>query len=66
VKPIGALNPARLEKFVERYESFDDPVIPKFHYGSHYSSAGTVGEIFLFACTALFCKRTPLFGLVWI
>jgi hypothetical protein len=44
VKPIGALNPARLEKFVERYESFDDPVIPKFHYGSHYSSAGTVGE----------------------
>jgi hypothetical protein len=43
-KPIGALNPARLEKFVERYESFDDPVIPKFHYGSHYSSAGTVGE----------------------
>ncbi|CAK9224782.1 unnamed protein product [Sphagnum troendelagicum] len=41
-KPIGALNPARLEKFVERYESFDDPVIPKFHYGSHYSSAGTV------------------------
>jgi hypothetical protein len=42
VKPIGALNPARLEKFVERYENFDDPVIPKFHYGSHYSSVGTV------------------------
>ncbi|CAM6069706.1 unnamed protein product [Sphagnum tenellum] len=41
-KPIGALNPARLEKFVERYENFDDPVIPKFHYGSHYSSVGTV------------------------
>ncbi|XP_057754842.1 BEACH domain-containing protein C2 [Arachis stenosperma] len=41
-KPVGALNPERLERFQERYASFDDPVIPKFHYGSHYSSAGTV------------------------
>ncbi|MQL97976.1 hypothetical protein Taro_030667, partial [Colocasia esculenta] len=41
-KPIGALNEERLKKFQERYSSFDDPVIPKFHYGSHYSSAGTV------------------------
>ncbi|OUZ99482.1 BEACH domain [Macleaya cordata] len=41
-KPVGALNPDRLKKFQERYSSFDDPVIPKFHYGSHYSSAGTV------------------------
>jgi hypothetical protein len=41
-KPVGALNPKRLEKFLERYDNFDDPVIPKFHYGSHYSSAGTV------------------------
>ncbi|XP_028224150.1 BEACH domain-containing protein C2-like [Glycine soja] len=41
-KPVGALNPDRLQKFQERYTSFDDPVIPKFHYGSHYSSAGTV------------------------
>lgn len=41
-KPVGALNPDRLRKFQERYASFDDPVIPKFHYGSHYSSAGTV------------------------
>ncbi|KAJ6879250.1 BEACH domain-containing protein C2-like isoform X2 [Populus alba x Populus x berolinensis] len=41
-KPLGALNPDRLKKFQERYSSFDDPVIPKFHYGSHYSSAGTV------------------------
>lgn len=39
---MGALNPVRLEKFKERYEGFDDPIIPKFHYGSHYSSAGTV------------------------
>ncbi|XP_027928057.1 BEACH domain-containing protein C2 [Vigna unguiculata] len=41
-KPVGALNPDRLNRFQERYTSFDDPVIPKFHYGSHYSSAGTV------------------------
>ncbi|ESQ39188.1 hypothetical protein EUTSA_v10001277mg [Eutrema salsugineum] len=41
-KPIGALNPERLKKFQERYSSFEDPVIPKFHYGSHYSSAGAV------------------------
>ncbi|KAJ9171294.1 hypothetical protein P3X46_014682 [Hevea brasiliensis] len=41
-KPVGALNLDRLKKFQERYSSFDDPVIPKFHYGSHYSSAGTV------------------------
>ncbi|PPD78207.1 hypothetical protein GOBAR_DD24853 [Gossypium barbadense] len=40
-QPVGALNPERLKKFQERYTSFDDPVIPKFHYGSHYSSAGT-------------------------
>ncbi|XP_047315623.1 BEACH domain-containing protein C2 [Impatiens glandulifera] len=41
-KPVGALNADRLTKFQERYASFDDPNIPKFHYGSHYSSAGTV------------------------
>ncbi|GAV85295.1 WD40 domain-containing protein/Beach domain-containing protein/DUF1088 domain-containing protein [Cephalotus follicularis] len=41
-KPVGALNLERLTKFQERYSSFDDPLIPKFHYGSHYSSAGTV------------------------
>lgn len=41
-KPVGALNPARLRQFIERYEAYDDPVIPKFHYGSHYSSCGIV------------------------
>ncbi|ANM63627.1 beige/BEACH domain protein [Arabidopsis thaliana] len=40
--PIGALNPERLKKFQEKHSSFEDPVIPKFHYGSHYSSAGAV------------------------
>ncbi|KAI3741242.1 hypothetical protein L1987_58913 [Smallanthus sonchifolius] len=41
-KPVGALNDERLKKFQERYYNFSDTVIPKFHYGSHYSSAGTV------------------------
>ncbi|CAG8541891.1 2926_t:CDS:10, partial [Racocetra persica] len=43
-KPIGALNPARLQQFIDRYECFDDPSgrIKKFHYGTHYSSAATV------------------------
>jgi hypothetical protein len=40
-KPVGALTPERLADFEERYESFCDPSIPKFHYGTHYSSAGS-------------------------
>ena len=27
---------------MSRYDSWDDPEIPSFHYGSHYSSAGIV------------------------
>lgn len=41
-KPVGALNEERLKYFLERYNSYDDADIPKFHYGSHYSSAATV------------------------
>ena len=40
--PMGAQQPDRLQQIIERYESFDDPVIKKFHYGSHYSSAGII------------------------
>lgn len=43
-KPIGALNPVRLEKeFIPKYQSLlhsTDP--PPHHYGSHYSLSGTV------------------------
>lgn len=39
-KPIGALNPKRLEMIVDRYENFEGD-IPKFHYGSHYSTSGS-------------------------
>ena len=44
-KPMGAHGPgSRVEAFEERYRSFDDPTgaVPKFMYGSHYSSAGIV------------------------
>ena len=42
-KPMGALNPSRLEDFIERFNTFADPSIPPFMYGSHYStSAGVV------------------------
>lgn len=42
-KPMGALNPKRLEDFIERFNTFADPSIPPFMYGSHYStSAGVV------------------------
>lgn len=41
-KPMGALNEERAQEFTERYESFSDPSIPKFMYGSHYSTAAGV------------------------
>ncbi|KAL0021859.1 hypothetical protein WJX77_009077 [Trebouxia sp. C0004] len=42
-KPVGALNQKRRREFEDRFDSLkEDPDIPPFHYGSHYSSAGTV------------------------
>jgi len=38
-KPIGALNPKRLEMFLERYRQMPEP---KFLYGTHYSNPGYV------------------------
>ncbi|XP_013133994.1 PREDICTED: protein FAN-like [Papilio polytes] len=38
-KPMGALNPERLDKLKERYNEMSDP---KFLYGSHYSAPGLV------------------------
>ena len=59
-QPVGALSADRLKKFQERYSSFEDPVIPKFHYGSHYSSAGTVGSfpfVFQFSYFVMYCAN---------
>jgi hypothetical protein len=41
-KPMGALTESRQQLFKERFDSWCDPNVPKFHYGTHYSSAGTV------------------------
>ncbi|KAE8679627.1 WD repeat and FYVE domain-containing protein 3-like isoform X2 [Hibiscus syriacus] len=41
-KPMGCQTSEGEEEFKSRYESWDDPEVPKFHYGSHYSSAGIV------------------------
>ncbi|CAH0404999.1 unnamed protein product [Chilo suppressalis] len=38
-KPMGALNPDRLEKLKERFHEMNEP---KFLYGSHYSAPGLV------------------------
>jgi hypothetical protein len=44
-KPMGALDPIRLQKFQEKYASLCaslDTAIPPFMYGSHYSNTGGV------------------------
>ncbi|GMT19970.1 hypothetical protein PFISCL1PPCAC_11267, partial [Pristionchus fissidentatus] len=38
-KPIGALSEARRKQFEERFQTWDDPSTPPFHYGTHYSTA---------------------------
>ncbi|XP_075889221.1 lipopolysaccharide-responsive and beige-like anchor protein isoform X3 [Nelusetta ayraudi] len=39
-KPIGALNPKRAAFFSDRHDSWEDDQVPKFHYGTHYSTSG--------------------------
>ncbi|KAJ0796789.1 putative BEACH domain, armadillo-like helical, PH-like domain superfamily, PH-BEACH protein [Helianthus annuus] len=41
-KPMGCQSQEGEMEFRKRFHSWDDPEIPKFHYGSHYSSAGIV------------------------
>ena len=41
--PVGALNSERLAEFRARYDNWESDQIPKYMYGSHYSTAvGTV------------------------
>ena len=57
-KPVGALNAARLAAFVERFHSLEDnPALPRFHYGTHYSSLGTV--LFFLLRLAPFTAAAP-------
>lgn len=43
-RPIGVVNPRNETEVRAKYESFEDPtgVIPKFHYGTHYSNSAGV------------------------
>ena len=43
-KPVGALNPQRLQNFLDRFHGMDrnDPTLPPFLYGSSYSNSGFV------------------------
>uniref|UniRef100_A0A8C5P734 LPS responsive beige-like anchor protein n=1 Tax=Leptobrachium leishanense TaxID=445787 RepID=A0A8C5P734_9ANUR len=41
-KPVGALNPKRAAFFAERFETWEDDNVPKFHYGTHYSTSSFV------------------------
>lgn len=44
---MGALDADRLEQFQENFDTLDDPLIPKFFYGSHYSTMAGVVLYFL-------------------
>jgi hypothetical protein len=47
-KPVGALNPSRLQKFLSRAEAIRDmPEMPFFLYGTHYSNLGAVTSFLL-------------------
>ncbi|KAI1725268.1 beige/BEACH domain-containing protein [Ditylenchus destructor] len=37
-KPIGALSESRKKYFQDRFNNWDDPEVPAFHYGTHYST----------------------------
>lgn len=51
-KPIGALNPRRLQTFKQRYQEMPPP---KFLYGTHYSAPGYV--------IGLLIRKNPLYML---
>uniref|UniRef100_A0A336KCC2 CSON006833 protein n=1 Tax=Culicoides sonorensis TaxID=179676 RepID=A0A336KCC2_CULSO len=43
-RPIGVINPKNEAEVRAKYEGFEDPsgMIPKFHYGTHYSNSAGV------------------------
>lgn len=41
-KPMGAQDEARLQKFQQRFRDLIDMDEQPYHYGSHYSSVGSV------------------------
>lgn len=43
-KPIGVVNPKNEAEVRAKFDEFEDPskLIPKFHYGTHYSNSAGV------------------------
>eukprot|EP00002_Diphylleia_rotans_P011722 TRINITY_DN2309_c0_g1_i1.p1 TRINITY_DN2309_c0_g1~~TRINITY_DN2309_c0_g1_i1.p1 ORF type:complete len:3326 (+),score=660.44 TRINITY_DN2309_c0_g1_i1:133-10110(+) len=41
-KPMGAQDPQRLQKFMQRFEDLEESGNQPYHYGSHYSNVGSV------------------------
>ena len=41
-KPVGIQNPSVEEHVRLRYEEVEDPMLGRFHFGSHYSNAAGV------------------------
>ena len=41
-KPVGLQNPSVEEHVRLRYEEVEDPMLGRFHFGSHYSNAAGV------------------------
>ena len=39
-RPMGAQVAEQAKLVQQLYDEYDDPDIPKFHYGSHYSTMG--------------------------
>lgn len=56
-QPIGALNPKRAAFFSDRYESWEDDQVPKFHYGTHYSTSSFTLMWLLRIVSAVYLKR---------
>jgi WD40 repeat protein len=55
------LNENKVKEIKERYDGFIDESIPKFHYGSHYSSVGSV-LYYLIRCEPFSYHNTVLQG----
>ena len=50
-KPVGALEPQRLQMFINRYKEMpegEEGIPPRFLYGTHYSTPGSFKEIVRF------------------
>jgi len=60
LQPIGALNPKRAAFFSERFESWEDDQVPKFHYGTHYSTSSFT-QMWLLRTVS--CEHTHTYGL---